>query len=274
MTLSFVISSDQAEHPENTASDFRVTFDAPIDLDGEYQMCMSRCQTPPIFDVIDPEFDKIVIESINSSLVTTESITIKVGRKFFTGVYSLVDHIQGYVIMSDYNVKFSVGDSNRVKIAIPPGKRVQLSRSLATTLGYMTRSDWYTMSNLPSDLAKDDYDVKYDVAEAIFDAHGVPRLHWDQESMFIYCDLVTESFVGNRPRQLLGIASVSENQSRNQVYEPKHLHWYDVKLRHFNTINFYIRDEHDRKLPFENGAAIITIHLRSRLKLKNAARIL
>ena len=55
MTLSFVISSDQAEHPENTASDFRVTFSAPIDLEGEYQMCMSRCQTPPVLDVIESD---------------------------------------------------------------------------------------------------------------------------------------------------------------------------------------------------------------------------
>ena len=92
--------------------------------------------------------------------------------------------------------------------------------------------------------------------------------------MFVYCDLVTESFVGNQPRQLLGISFTSNNQTRNRVYEPSHLHWYDVKLQHLNSIKFFIRDDRERKLLFENGAVIITIHLRPKLKLKKFVQVL
>ena len=249
MTSSFVISSDQAEHPENTTSDFRVTFNAPIDLEGDYQMCMSRCQTPPILDVIESDFGQIVITNVTER---KKPHYINLESKLYVDLLAYTRDINKK--MESFGIYFRISkERERVVIIIPAGIRLKISRSIAITLGYVVQGKWFIARNQET--------------QFFFEATNRPRLIYSRKSMFVYCDLVTESFVGNQPRQLLGISFASDNKSRNRVYEPRHLHWYDVKLRHLNSIKFSIRDDRDRKLLLENGTVIITIHLRPKLKL-------
>ena len=154
-----------------------------------------------------------------------------------------------------------VKGTGRVSIHVPFTKRVKMTKELCWSLGFHDADSFFVMDGSNS---KGNF----------YEASLEPRLHWDRESMFIYCDLAKETFVGKSPRSLLGIATVFPDKEASQVYEPNHLHWYDVKLQHFTSIGFYIRDEHDREIPFDHGTTIITIHLRPKLNLKNAARIL
>ena len=161
--------------------------------------------------------------------------------------------------LDSFEISFRI-TRGHVVITIPVGIRLKISRSIAIPLGFETQGKYYVIQN--------------DGKKFFFEAKNNPRLNRARKSMFVYCDLVTESFVGNQPRQLLGISFASNNQTRNRVYEPSHLHWYDVKLQHLNSIKFFIRDDRERKLLFENGAVIITIHLRPKLKLKKFVQVL
>jgi len=83
-------------------------------------------------------------------------------------------------------------------------------------------------------------------------------------SLFVYCNVVHPSFVGDSYTQLLRIVEIpSERKFGEQV----HLHYQNpfyipLLTQEFETIEIDIKDETGESVPFEFGRSIVTLHFR------------
>jgi hypothetical protein len=81
-------------------------------------------------------------------------------------------------------------------------------------------------------------------------------------SLFVYCDLVQESIVGDTKAPLLRTLNVEGQYGdivqkiyNNPIYVP-------LQKTHFDTVEINIKTENGQPVPFMSGKAIVTLHFR------------
>jgi len=82
-------------------------------------------------------------------------------------------------------------------------------------------------------------------------------------SLYIYCDVLEMSVLGNTEVPLLRIVSIPDQKHGaiiSKIYE--HIRYVPLQKKHFDSIEIDIRDSYGEKIAFENGVVIVTLHFR------------
>ena len=142
-------------------------------------------------------------------------------------------------------------------------------------------SDLYT-DNKPDDfrINLDLYDIATDYEVCLQEAFIVPV--WNKNTfkpgqLYLYCDFVDETFVGNKSRPLLRVINIP--MVRTSGYKSNH-YIYDSPIyipvtRHIDSIRFYIRDKDDKPVGLK-GSVTYNLHFKptNREKVSNNTTIL
>ena len=82
-------------------------------------------------------------------------------------------------------------------------------------------------------------------------------------TLFVYCDIVKESVVGDSLSPLLRISIIpTEVDNVNKIYNKPY--YRNLARKNFETIHLYIRDEFGRPIQFQTGRVSVTLHFRRR----------
>jgi hypothetical protein len=83
-------------------------------------------------------------------------------------------------------------------------------------------------------------------------------------SLFVYCDIITSSIVGNELAPLLRTVPVTVERDQLITANFDHPDYYPLKVKGFTSIGFEIRDDSGSPIKFESGKVILKLHFRKR----------
>jgi len=131
--------------------------------------------------------------------------------------------------------------TQKVFVRLPPNVNLELTETFAQTLGF-ERHKFIGGSEYVSTFAAD--------------------VNRSFATMFIYCDVVRESIVGDTTVPLLRTLNV-EGRYGDIIQKIYHTPTYvPLQRSYFDAIEINIRDDTGRLVPFESGKAIVTLHFR------------
>jgi roadblock/LC7 domain-containing protein len=83
-------------------------------------------------------------------------------------------------------------------------------------------------------------------------------------SLFIYCDVVEPVVVGDAKVPLLRTVNIGgkEGLTINRIYQ--NVQYVPLHRKQFDTVEIDIRDDTGRRVPFERGKVVVTLHFRQR----------
>ena len=89
---------------------------------------------------------------------------------------------------------------------------------------------------------------------------------------FLYCDVISDQFVGDVASKILSVIPVEQQTTNNQeiVTHYDNLHYVPVQLKYFSTINISLRDARGDLIRFADlfSATIVKLHFRRRHQIK------
>jgi len=131
--------------------------------------------------------------------------------------------------------------TQKVFIRLPQNVNLEISKTFAQTLGFENRK-FVGGNEYVSTFAAD--------------------INRSFATMFVYCDVVRESIVGNTTVPLLRTLNV-EGRYGDIIQKTYHTPIYvPLQRSYFDSIEINIRDDTGRLVPFESGKAIVTLHFR------------
>ena len=152
-------------------------------------------------------------------------------------------------------------NSFRNKISISPGSTVDkqylfpyFSKHIEEMLG-MTDYDNKSLYQRES---------KKEFERGWFDAYRPVDLNAGYYSLYLYCNLVRESFVGNTFAQLLREIEIPANAQHGQqiVLTYTHPHYIPLAVNNFQIVYINIKNELNETVPFEFGRVIVKLHFK------------
>ena len=83
-------------------------------------------------------------------------------------------------------------------------------------------------------------------------------------SLFVYCDIIKPSYVGDSFTQLLRFVEIPPNAQFGEqiVLTYPDTHYFPLNTREFNSIEIDIRDDTGRRIPFLFGRTLVILHFR------------
>jgi len=82
------------------------------------------------------------------------------------------------------------------------------------------------------------------------------------KSLFVYCDLIKSTFVGNQQHQLLREVYMKEDQDARQMVEPKRLQWIPLAKNTVEVIEIQIAGIEGTLVKFTPGKTVVNLSLR------------
>lgn len=244
----------------NTASHFRAVLPHQLELKGRWEVALVEVQYPQSYYNVRKEMRKGETIFENSLAIrrvyTVEErkklpedvlgtiYNVPIGEGNYKDVTELCDVINS-VAEKEHRFPRLFTTNNRIQGRVyfqkPEGyDSAVLSATLAYMLGFNQRT--LTSSQM---------------------AEGMPDMRNGIDTMWVYCSIIEEQIVGDTMEQLLRTVAVGGNFGDvvTQIYPIPH--YVGVLCKAFSTIEFYIKDDQDRPIPFTYGKTIIKLHFRN-----------
>ena len=142
---------------------------------------------------------------------------------------------------------FKYNDVNRrVYCTLPSNMTIKFSKDMTTMLGMKQQ----TITNSEKDTA-------------IIKGHNVSDITAGIQSLYVYCDVLEMTALGDMMVPLLRIVPVSDEKYGSlvtKIYET--LRYVPLQKKQFDSIEIDIRDSFGEKIAFETGQVIVTLHFK------------
>jgi len=225
--------------PSNTVANFKVRLPETVSLEGDWEVALVEIQYTHTWNTIRHG----VKQTIRYGPVEGPRHTGLIDGGYYDRVPDLVKNINGCMAKEEQsNIKFSYNrKTHKVTVNVKKGSSVWFTGDIAATLGF-DQDTWIKNEKR--------------VSPYVADING------GFSSMFVYCSLVSAQIVGDKQVPLIRTVQVEGKHGavitktyQNPLYKP-------VGIKNFETIELDIRDGSGRRVPFEYGRSIYTLHLR------------
>jgi hypothetical protein len=233
----------------NTASRFVAKLPERVRLKGNYEVGLSEIIYPHTWNNVDNRKQKYWVGVLDSEELFGGIAYVKTGsyRDGNAFASSLTHHLtRAFADLAGIFVKVTLLErTGRIRIqseTSPPYNDIVLSRELVRFMGFRE-------ALVPSG--------KVDMTgNAALDVNRKTNL------MYVYCDVATDSEIGDARAPLLRVCSASgeHGPTVHVVYDRPH--YVPVGRREFDTVGISINNEAGRPMPFEFGKSVVTLHFR------------
>ena len=218
-------------------ANFKVKLPEAIILEGTWEIALVEIQYSHTWSTIRKGVEQTILHGTQPA---TETGFIAAG--YYDSVPDLVKALNACIKKEERdNIKFTYNKrSRKVTADVRKGRIVGFTGDIAAVLGFEQESwlDKKTVGSYAADI------------NAGF------------SSMFVYCNLVTDQIVGDKQVPLLRTVQVEGKYGDtitktypNPLYTP-------VGIKNFETVEIDISDQTGRRVPFEYGHSVYTLHLR------------
>ena len=287
--LTLPSNSSMDFYPNNTLANYTTKLPQLFDLNGEWEVGLSEIQYPISWynvskheakmfmkldeqkimaDISPPEglYDTadMLVKQINSSIVRLEE------RK-----NSIRFHYNE--VSKKISIEYDVDRIVSTKSSLPK-IMLKISKPLAELLGF----EWKKRPEFKDMLARPDsgkpsfhdYSGNRDPRDQFIEMSPLQDTYYTGDrvcdlqrgfySLFVYCDIVEDVVVGDVKAPLLRTVNIDGKDDKmvSRIYQT--VQYVTVQRRQFDTIEIDIRDDTGRRVPFQRGKVIVTLHFRMR----------
>jgi len=232
-------------YPDNTLSEFTVNLPQPMELEGEWEVCLNEIQYPRTWNNVRHIQNHFYIRDPSGipSVYILEAGYYPTVEDIIQGIKSSIDDKTHYD-----NVDLTYNKiTRRVTVEIKNGYSMIFGDGLASIFGFGL--------------------LQYPKLEKKTTAPNVVNLEGALHSLFVYSDVIEAQVVGNSMVPLLRILNVEgrdgETISKTFLNPP----YFPVSRKTIDRIEVNIKDDTGEKVPFESGKVIIQLHFRQRRPL-------
>ena len=264
--LTLPANSSKKFYPDNTMTKFKTHLHSAISLTGEWEVGLSEIVFPRNWYTIAFDEGYFYIEhSDSTNLAEQEEFEIKIPGGYYVSVreiiYKLNEKVRDVLEASfmpgaDQHHKFASNfvsfewndRTNRVKINIPPKRKLTFSKTLCTILG-IDEVDHPLVNDQETEIL------------TLRSAHTAD-LEAGIHALYIYCDILEQVSVGDILAPLLRIVDVRGKYSEMLYRHFDQPTYVPLQKKHFQAVEIDIKDSYGENIPFESGQLIVTLHFR------------
>ena len=221
-----------------------------IRLDGEYEVGLSDIFYPHTWYNVDNR-KKIYWVGVYN-LATNELVKAFIKSGYYSDGATFVSSLthrttRAFADWPDISVKFSfLKQTDRIRIQARNSDEniVVLSWELMEFMGFREKI-----------IAKKETDL---IGYTAFDVNRGLNF------MYVYCDVASDSVVGDTRASLLRVCNVSGKHGQVVHIAYERPHYVPVGRREFGTVGISINNEAGDPMPFEFGISMVTLHFRRR----------
>lgn len=92
--------------------------------------------------------------------------------------------------------------------------------------------------------------------------HYESGIHEGDHSLYVYCNILKQQMVGDVLVPLLRIVPTKGTDGELVTRTYENIMYYLVQQKHFDTVELDIRDDTGRRVSFERGKVVVTLHFR------------
>ena len=242
--LTLPSNSSSEFFPENTLTHYYTKLPHSINLTGgQWEVGLAEIQYPHTWyniqgeeGWVDIEIDGLVYHSV-----------LRPG--YYPRPETLVERME--VICTSHlrkankcdAVEFLYDDiARKATVALKPGTSVTFGPLLQTMLGFSSN--------------------RYE--EGIHEAERVVDVRQGFYSLYVYCNVVEPHMVGDVLAPLLRIVPIRGRDGDLITRTYENICYHPVQQKHFDTVELVIRDDTGRRVSFERGKVVMTLHFRQR----------
>ena len=240
-------NSSKNIYPENRTSSYVTKLPDEIHLTGRWEIGLKEIQYPLSWFNIEEWVGNFTVDATNVTDIENDHKVVY-GLKLPVGYYSsptkLAEKItetclvsMPYDLKECINVAFDVV-TGKFTMRLLEGVSVQFHREFSRMTGFRRNIDFSQRSR------------------------GVCEIQRGVYSMYVYCDVCKENIVGDTKVPLLQIVPIRGDHGdyvceryETPIYAP-------VQRNNISDIKIDITDDTGRRIPFQSGKTIVTLHLR------------
>ena len=266
----------------NTLSNFKTKLPSQIKLDGDWCVGLSTISyTHSWFNIPNKEYIKFtyydggIKEFIRSAVLDKNNYEDidKLILAINTSIKLVQDELQkkdNKIVLPEFKLdkKFNFVYSNlgnKNKFLIYP----QISERLCKILGFkqsiVDRKISSTFQHYEDELKMNkNFFPTHDKKDMKLWGKNVYEIKGSYHSLFIFCDLIKDSFLSERNVPLLRYIPVPTNSKYGDQITSEYNKSQYIQLREkeFDSIKISIKDENDEYFPFLHGSVIIVLHFK------------
>lgn len=242
--LTLPSNSSAQLFPDNTLTHFRTQLAHPVCLEGSWECGLSEIYFPRTwFNVIKANNAIHIIPAGAEDNRLWTKVTIPHGH-----------YESGEALVDALNKKISsqVGAGNGVQLVwckrteritvniLENGAKMRTVGMLALMMGFEHRQ----------------------VIKATTTAFRAYDPEGGVYALFLYCNIIQPSFVGDTHVPLLRIVPIKGSVGQMVAYRFEKPHYHPVSCKQFQTVEIDIRDSEGEPVAFQRGTVIVKLHLR------------
>ncbi len=238
--LTLPSNSSKDFYPDNTLTHYFTKLPQAVDLKGEWEVGLVEIQYPHSWYNVQGD-DRWVDIKIDG--ITYRGI-LRAGYYESPGLLVSRMKLMCDSLLPDcHAVVFSFDDiTKKVTVSIKPTSAVTFGPLLQSMLG----------------LKQDHYGPGIHVGDQVVD------IRQGFYSLYVYCNVVEPHVVGDVLAPLLRIVPIrgKDDDLVTRTYE--NVHYHKLQHRFFDALEVDIRSDSGKRIPFERGKVVVTLHFRRR----------
>jgi len=251
---------------ENKISDFRNYLSSPITLNSnKYEVGMVECSYPQATNTIpiETKLFKMYLESPVGSDGQKYSFTADTALHNISDLLKAMNlhpesnQFVNFQLQSGYvNCKIHLPNNHRLKLYIPEKISNQLGFDLGTKLFETEKGNRYRGIEVTSS--------SLEGHDSVTRAEFVPHFNVGNTRLFVYCDIVESSHIGNTLAPILR-TFVNQSETKQEAILTssfRQILYYPVTVQSFDNIRILIRTETGDPPSFMYGTFSCTLHFR------------
>jgi hypothetical protein len=234
-------------YPSNTVAKFTTRLHTPVEVEGDYEIAMTKIQFPiSFYNISDDEYfvDEFAMDDDG---VTSDYETCTLANGNYSDIRQLVRYLNTFqIITRNLGLGYNE-DSARVQVLWtrrPGQKMVNFSPKLRAMLGFPPEGEsfiWDGTAPNPVNLYR--------------------NVH---QQLFVYCDVVEPQLVGDSSERVLRTVGIEDVSKFGNLFVQRYANpdYVPLQKKQFHTIEIDIRTYENRPAPFEYGPSMVNVHIR------------
>ncbi len=288
--LTLPSNSSMDFYPSNTLANYITKLPQLFDLAGEWEVGLSEIQYPISWYNISKQEAKMFMKLGEQNIMAD----ISPPEGLYESADILVKQINASIVRVEEkknSIRFHYNEVSK-KISIEydvdrivstkgwsPKTVLKISKPLAELLGFewTKRPEFKDLLNNPDmrkptfhDSARsrtdpnDQFIEMCPLQDTYYTGDNVCDLQRGFYSLYVYCDILEDVVVGDMKAPLLRTVNINGKDDKmvSRIYQT--VQYVPVQRRQFDTIEIDIRDDTGRRVPFQRGKVIVTLHFRLR----------
>ena len=273
--LTLPSNSSMNYYPTNTLANYVTKLPQLFDLNGEWEVGLSEIQFPISWHNVSKDEAQLEMYHVDISSSNNPAVNdISPPPGHYDSPDALVKQINAIIASKERQknvVRLSYNEiSKKVTVNFGPEEKLPailvMSKAFAELIGFNLAD----VRSVPCDHVGEEkendkpgnwWKIKGSANRSLTGSN-VCDLQRGFCSLFVYCDVVEPTVVGDVKVPLLRTVNIvgKEGITVSRIYQ--NIQYVPIHRKQFDTIEIDIRDDTGRKVPFERGKVIVTLHFR------------